>query len=512
MTIIRWTTAALLCLFVVTTHAEALDGLDEWIENERERWGVPGLAVAVVHGDELVFARGFGQLGLEDERAVDADTQFGVASLSKAMTATALGMLVDEGRVDWDDRVVDHVPEFRLSDDWVTGQVTLRDLLSHRVGVGRLFGNRLTFMPDRSRAEFMSHLRHHEFEQPFRQGYVYSNAMYTVAGEVIERVSGKSWESFLAERLFAPLGMTRTNTSIHELEDDAAWPHQEIDGELVRIERRDWGYSGPAAAVNTTMHDLARWMQFNLGEPGVLDDQRLLDEEVMARIHSPSNLSGFDEEEHSVEAYAFGWGIGSYRGHQLLRHGGATDGFNTQIWLLPELDLGIAMSTNTFTVMREPVFKAIVDRIAGHEITEWGEQQFDEFLETREEARQARLDKEAERIDGTETSQPLSAYAGHYHDPLYDSAEVRFDDGELSIRLWEDDSQVLELEHWHHDTFRAHWRNPAQREKFVWFTLGEDGQPAELHMHFTLRPKSLQEGIYPADYTRVVRFERIGEE
>ena len=512
MTIIRWTTAVLLSLFVLTAHAEALDGLDEWIENERERWGVPGLAVAVVHKDELVYAGGFGKLGLEDEREVNADTQFGVASLSKAMTATAMGMLVEEGRLDWDDRVIDHLPEFRLSDDWVTGQVTIRDLLSHRVGVGRLFGNRLTFMPGRSRSEFMSHLRHHEFEQPFRQGYVYSNSMYTVAGEVIERLSGQSWESILAERLFAPLGMTRTNTSIHDLADDAALPHQEIEGELVRIERRDWRYAGPAAAVNTTMHDLARWMRFNLGEPGVVGDQRLADEEVMARIHGPSNLTGFDEEEKSVEAYALGWGIGSYRDHHLLRHGGATDGFNTQVWLLPELEVGIAMSTNTFTVMREPVFKYIVDLIAGHEVTEWGEQHFEEFLETRKEARQARLDKESERIEGTEPSHPLTAYIGRYHHPLYDVAEVRLDDGVLSIRLWEDDSQVLKLEHWHHDTFRAHWTNPAQREKFVWFTLGEGGQPAQLHMHFTLRPKLLQEGIYPADYTRVVRFDQVDGE
>lgn len=509
MTMRRCMTIALLCLAPLLAQADALDGLEEWIEAERERWGVPGLALAIVHQDEVVLARGFGQLGLTDDRAVNADTQFGIASLTKAMTATALGLLVEEGKLDWDDPVIDYLPEFRLSDHWVTGQVTVRDLLSHRVGVGRLFGNRLTFMPDRSRAEFMAHLRHHEFEQPFRQGYVYSNAMYTVAGEILERVSGLTWEAFLAQRLFAPLGMTGTHASIDDLHDNAAWPHQEINGELVAIERRDWGYAGPAAAVNTTMHDLARWMRFNLGEPGVLDGERHIAEEVMARIHSPANLTGFDDEESSVEAYALGWGIGSYRGHHVLRHGGATDGFNSQIWLLPELELGIVMSSNTFTLMREPVFRHIVDRIAGHEMIEWGEQRHAEFVETQAEARQARLDKEAERIEGTTPSHPLSAYIGRYHDLLYDTAEVVFDRGVLSIRLWEDDSQLLELEHWHHDTFRARWRNPAQREKFVWFTLGEDGLPTALHMLFTLRPKLLQEGIYPADYTRMVRFEKV---
>ncbi|QOC23540.1 serine hydrolase [Wenzhouxiangella sp. AB-CW3] len=508
MTITRWTAATLLGLAALTVQADALEGLDNWIENERERWNVPGLAIAVVHEDELVYARGFGRLGLEDGRPVDADTQFGVASLSKAMTATALGILVEEGKLDWDDRVVDHLPEFRLSDDWVTGQVTVRDLLSHRVGVGRLFGNRLTFMPKRSRADFMAHLRHHDFEQPFRQGYVYSNAMYTVAGEVLERVSGESWESFLADRLFAPLGMNRSNTSIHELGDNAALPHQDIDGELVPIERRDWGYSGPAAAVNTSMNDLVRWMRFNLGEPGVLDDETVLDEEVMARIHSPSSLTGFDQDEQSVNAYALGWGIASYRGHHVLRHGGATDGFNSQIWLLPELDLGIVMSANTFTAMRDPVFKHIIDRVAGFEEQDWADEAYADYTERRQEAREAREAVHADRQMGTRPSQDLGAYAGRYHDPLYDSAEVELVDGELTVTFWDDDSQVLTLEHWHHDTFRGHWKNPAQRKKFVWFTLGEDGQPDALKVRFTLRPKLLQEGVYPADYTRVVEFER----
>ena len=508
MTIIRWTTAALLGLAGLTAQADALEGLDDWIENERERWNVPGLSVAVVQADEVVYARGFGQLGLEDDHPVDADTQFGVASLSKAMTATALGMLVEEGKVDWDDRVVEHVPEFRLSDDWVTGQVTIRDLLSHRVGVGRLFGNRLTFMPARSRAAFMAHLRHHEFEQPFRQGYVYSNAMYTVAGEIIERLSGQSWESFLAERLFAPLGMTRTNTSIHDLGGDAALPHQEIDGELVPIQRRDWGYSGPAAAVNTTMKDLSRWMRFNLGEPGMLEDERIIDEEVMAQIHAPSNLAGFDEEEQAVNAYALGWGIGRYRGYHVLRHGGATDGFNSQVWLLPELELGIVMSANTFTAMRDPVFKHIIDRIAGLEEHDWADEAHADYIEQRQEAREAREALHADQQMGTRPSQDLAAYTGRYHDPLYDTVEVELVDGDLSVTFWDDDSQVLELEHWHHDTFRGHWKNPAQRAKFVWFTLGEDGQPDALKVRFTLRPKILQEGIYPAEYTRVVEFER----
>ena len=482
--------------------------LEQWLENERQRWEIPGMAVAVVHRDEIVLARGFGQTRLSNGRPVDADTQFGIASLSKAMTTTSLALLVDEGKLDWDDRVVDHLPAFELSDPWVTAEVRIRDLLSHRVGVGRLFGNRLTFMPTASREEFMARLRHHEFEQPFRQGYVYSNAMFTVAGAVLEAISGETWEDFLESRLFAPLGMTRSNTRIDSLDENAVWPHQEIEGELVEIARRDWRYAGPAASVNASIHDLARWMRFNLGDAGKLDGERLIEPDTMARLHQPANLVGFDEDEMGINAYGLGWGIGRYQGFHVLRHGGATDGINTQVWLVPELELGIVISANRFTHLRQPVMQRVVDHFAEFEPTEWGESELEKFVQEREQAREARLDVHQSRHQGTTTTHELSAYLGIYEHPLYDRVEVIKSESALSLRFWNDDSQMADLEHWHFDTFRAHWHNPAQREKFVWFGLSKDGQPDELNVHFTLRPRLLEEGVYPADYTRVVRFVR----
>lgn len=486
----------------------SLDGLAEWIEAERERWEIPGLAVAVVQGDELVLAEGFGHLGMDGQRPVDADTQFGIASLSKAMTATALGILVDEGKLDWDDRVVDHLPGFALSDPWVTDQVTIRDLLSHRVGVGRLFGNRLTFMPAASRDEVMAVLRHHEFEQPFRQGYVYSNAMYTVAGAVLEAVSGESWSDFVEQRLFAPLGMDRSNTRISALDDNAALPHQEIAGELLEIQRRDWVWAGPAASVNSTVHDLARWMRFNLGQAGQLDELQLVGDEVMQTLHRPANLVGFDSDYPGVNAYALGWSLGRYRQWHVMRHGGATDGINSLVWLVPELELGVVVSANRFTGFNTALVREIVDRLAGLEPTDWSTQLMTENAEDRAEAAEAREEIHLARIESTAPRHALSVYAGHYEHPLYGLAEVRVEDDALQLVLWQDETQSLRLEHWHHDTFRGHWQNPAQREKFLWFSMGEDGAPAELNVRFTLRPLMLEEGVYPADYARTVRYRK----
>jgi CubicO group peptidase (beta-lactamase class C family) len=500
------TILALAGFFNAGVAAADLEGLADWLEHERERWQIPGMAVAVVHDDEVVFARGFGLTRLANGREVDDDTQFGIASLSKAMTVTALGLLVDEGRLTWDDRVVDHLPEFALSDPWVTAQVTLRDLLAHRVGVGRLFGNRLTFMPGATRAEFIGHLRHHQFEQPFRQGYVYSNAMYTVAGAVLEAVSGQTWESFVEERLFGPLGMQRSNTSVQALDANAAWPHQEIAGELIEIERRDWTYAGPAASVNASIGDLATWMRFNLGEPGELDGERLLTAETMARIHRPVNLTGFDDEDLSINAYAMGWGVSRYQNLLILRHGGATDGMNTQIWLVPELGLGVVMSANRFTRLREPVMRHVVDRIAGHEPHDWSAEAWEEFSEDRKLAAEDRDEIHQARQSDTRHSHELSTYTGIFHHDLYGEVEVYQEDDGLVLRFWNDDSQQADLEHWHFDTFLARWHNRAQREKFVWFVMGEDGMPVDLKIRFTLRPKLLEEGVYPASYTRTVRF------
>jgi CubicO group peptidase (beta-lactamase class C family) len=498
----------ILCLLTSLSSPSVaeLEELSEWLEAERERWNIPGLAVAVVQDDELKFAEGFGHLRLDRQRAVDGETQFGIASLSKAMTATALAMMVDEGKLDWDDRVIDHLPEFALSDAWVTSQVTVRDLLSHRVGVGRLFGNRLTFMPAASRQDFVARLRHHEFEQPFRQGYVYSNGMYTVAGELLERLSGQPWEAFIEDRLFQPLGMQRSRARLDGLDDNAVWPHQEINGELVEIERRDWGFGGPAAAVNASMVDLASWMRFNLGVPGVLDGERLVSASVMEQLHRPANLIGFDEDELNINAYGLGWSLARYRGLHVLRHGGATDGINTQIWLVPELDLGIVASANRFSRLLVPIMKEVIDRLAGHDSEDWANQAYQDWQESLAEALEERQAVHDARQLDTSPSRDLAAYVGNYVHALYDQVEVFESESELMIRFWQDESQTARLAHWHFDTFRAVWRNPAQREKFVWFGLDEHGEPDSLKVRFTLRPTLLEAGTYPADYTRDVHF------
>ena len=492
-----------------------LQGLHEHLEATRAEWGIPGVGVAVVYQDQIIHMSGYGVLKQSESATVNPDTLFGVASTSKAMTAATLAMLVDEGKISWDDRVVDHLPWFELSDPWVTREVRIRDLLIHRVGVGRMTGNRIQFMPTASREHVIRQMRHHEFEAPFRSRYVYSNVMYSVAGEIVAAVSDQSWDEFMAERLFAPLGMQRSNTSITQFsrnDHNIAWPHQWIDGELVEIQRRNFDNVGPSASVNTSIYDMAQWMRLQLGEPGVYNGTRLLSETVMAEMHRPQIATGRASRTEPVRAYGFGWTLDEYRGFQRSQHGGATDGFNTSLVLVPELDLGIVVITNTFSTYMHAVVNDIVDRMAELPARDWNAEFLSRYNDQYQRVSEQRAAIEAERQRNTTPSLQAEQLLGYYHDDQYGHVQVFHNEqGGLSLHFWDDGVSILDLEHWHHDTYRAAWRNRAQREKFVHFTRDRNGNAGTLEVTFTLRPAMLQVGIYPTPYYRNVSFQRVAD-
>jgi CubicO group peptidase (beta-lactamase class C family)/ABC-type branched-subunit amino acid transport system substrate-binding protein len=505
----------LVALFVLPRPTSAqpapLAGLDAWIEQERQHWRIPGMAVGIVRNDSLVYARGFGVLGLEDPRPVDGNTLFGVASTTKAMTAGAIALLVDEGRVHWDDPVVEHLPEFALADPWVSRNVTIRDLLTHQVGVGRMTGNRLRYLPRRTRGEVLYRMRYHEPEAPFRSDYVYSNVMYMVAGEVVRAVSGVSWDDFLLTRLFQPLGMSRSNTTVDAIAsgENAAWPHQEIDGAVVGIPRRNFDVVGASASVNTSIRDMAQWIRLHLGEPGVHDGRRILSDSVMREMHSAQvALAGSSFQNGAFRAYGLGWSLADYRGRTVAQHGGATDGMNTHLVLMPSENLGVVVMTNTFNSLMYAVANRILDAHLGIDDPDWGAVYRDNYRRAYERAQARRDSIHDARVAGTAPTLPLDAYAGSYVDSLYADAEVRREGERLVLEFWGDPDMTADLEHWHHDTFRVVWRNRAMREEWVWFTLGSDGAVDALHMQWTLRPQLLQVGAYPTDYYRVARMER----
>lgn len=484
------------------------ENFDSWLESGRQDWNIPGMAVGIVKGGEVIFAKGFGEKGLEKNGKVDANTIFSIASVSKNMTAAALGILVDEGKIDWDDKITKHIPWFQLKDPWVTQELTIRDALTHRVGLGRILGNRLQFFTNSPRDSVLYQMRYMELEKPFRSTFVYNNVMYSLAGQIVEYADGRTWDAFLKERLFDPLEMNSTTTSITQLKDsdNMAYPHQEIDGKVVPISRRNWDNAGPAGSVNASVNDLNKWMLMQLGTSGTYKGKTILSEQQMNEIHKPQTVRPQANAMAPQSSYGFGWTITDYKGKRVLTHGGATDGFNTSMYLMPQLELGIIVVGNTFNGLGNAVAYQVMDAYLGKNEVDWHQRYLQGHQQAYKRATDAREKIHQARIKETTPSLDIDAYVGSYRSNGYGKVEVKKQGKDLVVYFWDTPGLEAKLEHWHYDTFRAIWKNPAQREEFMQFRLGTDGKVEALDFEFVLRPLLLQVGAYPSNYTHTETF------
>lgn len=461
---------------------QPLAGLDAYVERVMRDWSAPGVAVAVVKDDRVVYAGGFGVRTVGRPEPVDEHTVFAIASTSKAFTAAALGMLVDAGRLAWDDRVTDHLVGFELHDSWVTRELTVRDLLSHRSGLPR--GDRLWYLSPFDREEVLQRVRDLEPVSSFRAVYGYQNIMFTAAGEIIEAVSDTSWGAFVQARIFAPLGMRSSTTTTRGMQSrpNVATPHGMIDDRVRPIPWRDWDNLGGAGAINSSAADLAQWMRLQLGE-GVYEGRRLLSDSVIAEMHSPQTIvpRSDDEEELFPEshfvAYGLGWRLRDYRGRLAVHHGGALDGMRTHIVLLPEEELGVVAITNiNESAVPQAIVWYVVDQFLGPRDKDWNALFLADAEESEARADSARAGLEADRLTGTSPTHSLEAFAGTYEHELYGRAIVTLDGEALSVAVGP--AYVGTLEHWHLNTFRVTWRDPYLGRDFLAFDLDRMGRVA----------------------------------
>ncbi len=330
------------------------DNLDEYIEGLMIEFQVPGLSLAVVKDGEIIVAKGYGlrEIGKSDQ--VDENTLFGIASISKSTVAVSLAMLVDEGKLNWDDPVIKYLPGFRMYDPWVTREITIRDLLIHRSGLSVISGGTLWYGSDYTREEIINRIHFLKPVSSFRDKYAYQNIMYLVAGQVIEVVSGKTWDEFVEERIFEPLNMVSSNTSLAELEktNNAAKTYILSDGELTKIAYRNHDNIGPAASINSSAMDMAKYMLLFLNK-GIGENSQLVSEAQMKEIFAPQMVlpiynypAGMEFANPSYKAYGLGWFLKDYRGNKVVYHSGGVDGFRGLVTMIPEKNLGIVVLTN----------------------------------------------------------------------------------------------------------------------------------------------------------------------
>ena len=493
--------AILLILLPGLASAAPPRGFDAHVAAVLQQFGAPGAAVAIVENGKVTLARGYGVPRLESPDKVGPDTLFQIGSTSKAFTAAALAMLVEEGKIKWDDPVIDHLPDFRMYDPWVTREITIRDLLTHRSGLGLGQGD-LMFVPatNLSRAETVRRIRYLKPETSFRSSFAYDNVLYIVAGQLIEAVSGQTWETFVRERILGPAGMshTVTNDADRFLAADRAFPHgrlgeirglgpqQALDEKAVALGLN----CGPAGAIASSANDLARWLAIQLAGgqlPG--SDQRLFSAENGAEMWRPvvpvpiTLLPGpLADATPQFRSYALGWTIQDYRGHRIIVHGGGTQGFRAVVVLIPEKNVGFAIAVNAEENAVVPGLELeLFDHYLGLPKHDWPKAFANFFDERNAGALKALNQTTTERPQST-PSLPLADYAGTYADPWYGPIAIREEDGALAIDFLQTPGMTGPLEHWAHDTFIARWPDPAIEPAYVNFALDFNGKPREITM------------------------------
>jgi len=490
-TVARLATTAAIFPLAVFGQEPTAEFIEQTAARAMETFNIPGMAIGVVKGGDLVYAAGLGVRDIETGKPVDPDTIFEIASLTKAFTTAALGILVDEGKLGWDDRVIDYLPEFRMYDPWVTREFTIRDLLTHRSGLGLGAGD-LMFWPNQAstREEIVEALRHLKPETSFRTAYAYDNLLYVVAGEIVETISETSWEDFVETRIMAPLGMDdcRALPSRVESSNNRATPHMEVDGELQTTFFSGGGPMAAAGAINCNVTGLARWAAMHLAGGALPDGSRLLSEEAHRELWTPVTLkpvSDFAREHARTHfiTYGLGWNLSDFQGYLYVSHGGVLQGMTTYLALMPELDVAVIVLTNQYARSTLSVANAILHSYISDTPPDWVALLADDVADRAGEAQNAVNEAFASRNAESSPSLALDAYAGTYVDPWYGSVYVEKDRDKLVIRFSRSETLVGSLEHFQYDTFIARWNDRTLlADAYVSFTLGHDGGVESIRM------------------------------
>ena len=498
-------TLALVLLAIITGAPAAgaqtpdLARLDAAIEQARRDWNVPGMAVAIVSDGKVVLARGYGVRELGKPDVVDADTLFAIASNTKAFTATAISMLADEGKLTLDDRVVSHLPFFQLYDPYVTQDIRVRDLLSHRSGLGTFSGDLLWYGTPYSRQEVIRRAQFLKQAGPFRSRYGYQNIMFVAAGEIVAAVSGRGWDTFVKERIFTPLGMTRTISTFADVKQavNIATPHAGTYAPLRPYPWYSWDACGPAASIVSSANDMAKWIAAHLAG-GTAGGKRLFSDAAQRTMWTPhvafatdpnpavpaASVAGSLRMPVHFRGYGLGFSVSDYRRRFVAEHGGAADGMFSHLTLVPEEKLGFVILTNSDTGLSSALSYVILDAYLGGDGRDWSRLFQERAKRGLAQKQQERERVEKARLPGTSPSLPLNQYAGKYVSTLYGDAVVSALGGGLVLYLLPNPDMVADLTHWHLDTFELKWRRP-----FPWFgngraqfVLGLDAQVAELKL------------------------------
>jgi CubicO group peptidase (beta-lactamase class C family) len=467
----------------------ALTDFDTYVARVQKEFNVPGIAVGIVKDGEVVFAKGYGVREMNKPERVDEHTLFAIASNTKAFTSAALAILMDEGKLKWSDRVIDHLPWFQMSDPYVTREMTVRDLLVHRSGLGLGAGD-LLYWPATTYTmrEVVERLRFVPLAKGFRDEFAYDNILYAVAGATIESVSGKTFDAFLQERIYGPVGMTATKTSVADvpLHSNIATGHALADFKNLKpVADFAFTNNAPAGGMYSNVSDMAKWLRVQLANGKLPGGDSLFSQErheemwafvVPEEINAPS-VPALAVTKPNFLGYGHGWSLSDYCGRKLVWHTGGWPGQVSKVVMIPELKLGVVVLTNQESgAAFQAITWHVLDAFLGAQATDW----IEAYLEA---SRRRGLKEEeiwAKRLTARDASSKpslaLANYAGIYRDAWYGDIVISDEGGLLEMQFSRTAQLLGDLEHWQHNTFIVRWRDRSlNADAFVTFALTPDG-------------------------------------
>lgn len=465
---------------------------DALIEKTMAEWMVPGMALAVVRDDEILLSRGFGVRTIRTEEPVTEKTMFGIGSMTKSFTATAMAALVSENRASWDGRVIDTFPAFRHPDPWVTRELTIRDMLCHRTGLPR--GVHVLLRGNYDLDTYLQRVQYLKPAASFRSQFYYTNTTFEAVGKMFPALAGLSWEAFMQNKIFSPLGMASSNTNVSELAkvENRAEPHTVIDGKVQTAPWRDIG-NDASGSINSCAADLAQWIKL-VANKGAFDGQSLIAAREVEEMHSPQVIIPASHPDAAFfqalgmdtdfVSYGLGWIVLQYQGNKLAFHPGGIGGYTAMAAVLPRQNTGLAILCNLDENVASPLLFALmftlVDLALGLPRKDWIGDSFNLAQMGEAQAKAAWQKIVESRVPGTSPSLPLERYVGKYWEDFCGEMLVTVEDGKLVAHFGS--VSKADLVHWHYETFRATWRDPKFAPEFITYTLDKTGAVAAMQV------------------------------
>jgi len=486
--------AVLFCNCFTLAQSPEINSIDSLVDKVCGKFNVPGMAVGIVKDGKVLLAKGFGKKEMGKPEPIDEHTLFGIASNSKAFTATALAILVEEGKIKWDSPVVEYLPWFKLSNPYVTSEITVRDLLVHRSGLSLGEGDLLLWpSTEYTRKEICRRLQYLPLVTSFRSAYAYDNVLYLVAGELIEAVSGITWEEFVKKNILEKIGMEDTKVSPDEAfkTPNIARPHQMVEGRLMSVEPFTCSNSNPAGGITTSVTDMCKWLMVQLDSGRISAEQRLFKPQTtkqLWQIVTPMPIPNYQGELSSLKpnfyGYALGFQLKDYCGYKLVTHTGAYTGFYSQVMMVPSLKLGIVVLTNQESGYAfNSVTYSILDEFLKIPHKDWLAAYSKKAQQDDEEVEADLKSQGGNRNVDSKPSLPVKAYAGIYRDKWYGDMEIKLDGEKLEIQFLKTKELVGEMTHWQYNTFVVKWyKRELLADAFVTFNLTPEGKIDEVKM------------------------------